>query len=114
MKYNELTELEADIFMPEMHFRQPGFTYSASRPFSKIKEGIQIFKERRYSKYIYKNELDKACFHHDMFHGDFNDLPRLIIAYKLLANKTFIITKSQKYDKYQGGLASMPHKFFDK
>ena len=87
MKYNELTELEADIFMPEMHFRQPGFTYSASRPFSKIKEGIQIFKERRYSKYIYKNELDKACIHHDMFHGDFNDLPRLIIAYKLLAQK---------------------------
>ena len=31
-------------FMPEMHLRQPGFTYSAWRPFTKTKERIQKFK----------------------------------------------------------------------
>ena len=34
-----------DKFMPEMHLRQPGFTYSACGPFTKIKERIQKFKE---------------------------------------------------------------------
>ena len=30
-------------FMPEIHLRQPGFTYSACGPFTKNKERIQIF-----------------------------------------------------------------------
>ena len=48
--------------MPEMHLRQPEFTYSACGPFTKNKEGIQKFKETGDSRYIYRNELDKACF----------------------------------------------------
>ena len=48
--------------MSEMHLRQPGFTCSAWGPFTKNKKRIQIFKERRDSQYIYKNELDKGCF----------------------------------------------------
>ena len=52
--------------MPEMHLRQPGFTFSACRPFIKSKERIRKFKETGYiyhdSRYIYQNELDKACF----------------------------------------------------
>ena len=49
--------------MPEMHLRQPGFTYSACRPFTKSKERIQKLKKKPGdSRYIYQNELDKACF----------------------------------------------------
>ena len=58
--------LAGDKFMPEINLRQPGFTYSACRPFTKSKERIQKFKETRDSRYIYQNELDKACFQHNM------------------------------------------------
>ena len=61
--------LVGDKFMPEMHLKQPGFTYSACGLFTKNKERIQKFKETRDTRYIYKNELDKACFQHNMTHG---------------------------------------------
>ena len=48
--------------MPEMHLKQPGFTYSACVPFTKNKERIQKFKETGDTSYIHKNELDKSCF----------------------------------------------------
>ena len=48
--------------MPEMHLKQPGFTYSACGPFTENKERIQKFKETGKTKYIYRNDLDKACF----------------------------------------------------
>ena len=54
-----------DKFMPEMHLREPGFMYSACEPFTKNKERIQKFKEIGDSRYIYQNELHKACFQHD-------------------------------------------------
>ena len=63
-------------FMPEMYLRQPGLTYSACGPLTKNKERIQKFKETRDSRYICQNELDKACFQHDMAYGDFKDLTR--------------------------------------
>ena len=63
--------LEGDKFMPEMHLRQPGFTYSACRPFTKNKGGIKNFKETGDSRYIYQNELDKVYFQQDMAYGDF-------------------------------------------
>ena len=89
--------------MPEMHLRQPGFTYSACGPFTKNKE----FKETGDSKYIYQNELDKACFQHDMAYGDFKDLIRRTFADKVLRDKAFNIAKDPKDDGYQRGLASM-------
>ena len=49
--------LTDDKFISEMHLKQPGFTYSACRPFTKNKERTQKFKETGYTKYIYKNEL---------------------------------------------------------
>ena len=58
--------LAGDKFMPEMHLKQPGFTYSACGPFTKNKERIKKFKETGDATYIYKNELDKVCFQHDM------------------------------------------------
>ena len=48
--------------MPELHLKQPGFTYSACGPFTKDKEIIKRLKETEGSRYIYQNELDKACF----------------------------------------------------
>ena len=62
--------------MPKMYLKQPGFTYSACRPYAKNKERIQKFKETGDTKYTYKNELDKVCCQHDMTYGDFKDLPR--------------------------------------
>ena len=58
--------LVGDTFMPEMHLRQPGFTYIACGPFTKNKERIKKFMQTGNTDFIYKNELDKACFHHDM------------------------------------------------
>ena len=63
--------LEGDKFMPEMHLRQPGFTYSACGPFTKNKGRIKNFKETGDSRYIYQNELDKVYFQQDMAYGDF-------------------------------------------
>ena len=50
--------------MPEMHLKQPGFTYSVCGPFAKNKGRIQKFKETEDLRDIYKNELDKVCFQH--------------------------------------------------
>ena len=58
--------LAGDKFMPEMHLRQPGFTYSACGTFTKNKEKIQKFTETKDSRYTYQNELNKACFQHGM------------------------------------------------
>ena len=100
--------------MPEMHLRQPGFTYSACGPFTKNKERIQKFKETGDSQYIYQNELDKACFQNDMAYGYFKDLTRRKASAKAAGDNTFNIAKNPKYDGYQGDLASMVFTFFDK
>ena len=65
--------LTGNKFMPEMHLRQPEFTYSSCGPFAKSKERIEKFKQTGDSRYIYKNELDKDCFQHDMAYGVFKD-----------------------------------------
>ena len=100
--------------MPEMHLKQPGFTYSACGPFTKNKERIQEFKETWDTSYIYKNELDKACFEHDMAFEYFKDLKRRASSNKVLKDKVLNIAKNPKYHGYQRGLASMIYNFFDK
>ena len=106
--------LAGDKFMPEMHLKQPGFTYSACGPFTKNKERIQKFKETGDTKYIYRNELDKAYFQHHMAYGGFKDLARKKASDKTLRGKAFNIAKNPKYDGYHRGIASMVCKFFDK
>ena len=106
--------LAGDKFMSEMHLKQPGFTYSACGTFTKNKERIQKFKKTGDTGYIYKNELGKACFQHDMAHGDFKDLARRKASDKDLRDKAFNIAKNPKHDGYQRGLASIVYKFFDK
>ena len=106
--------LAGDKFMPEMHLKQPGFTYSACGPFTKNKERIQNSKENGDTSYICKNKLDKACFQHDMAHWYFKDLKRKTFSDKFLRDKVFNIAKNPKYDGYERGLTSMVYKFFDK
>ena len=88
--------LAGDKCMLEMHLKQPGFTYSACGPFTKNKERIKKFKETGGTSYIYKNEVDKACFQHDMAHGDFKDWSRRTASDKVLRNKAFNIVKNPR------------------
>ena len=92
--------LAGDRFMSEMHLRQPQFVYSACGPFTKNKERIRKFKETGDTNYIYKNELDKACFKNDMAYGDFKDLARRTASNKILKDKASNIVKDPKFDGY--------------
>ena len=83
--------LAGDKFMPEIHLRQPQFTYRACGPFTKHEQRIQKFKET----------------------GDIKDLTKRTVADKILKNKAFDIAKDSKHDGYQRGLASMVYKIFD-
>ena len=106
--------ITGDTFMPEMHLKQPAFTYSASGPFTMNKEQINFFKETGDSGYIYQNELDKTYFQHDMSYGNFKDSNRRIAVDKVSCYKAFNIAKDLKCDEYQRGLASMVYNFFNK
>ena len=97
-----------------MHLKQPGFTYSACGPFTKNKQRIQRFMETGDTNYIYRNDLDKACFQHDIAYGDFKNLKRRTQSDKVLKDKAFAIASNRKYDGYQRGLVSMIYQFFDK
>ena len=81
-------------FMPEMLLKQPGFIYSACGLFTKNKGRIQKFKETGDTRYICKNELDKACFQHDMAYGDFKDLERGAASDIAFGDKAFNVAKN--------------------
>ena len=106
--------LAGDKFMPEMHLRQPRFVYSACGPFTRHKERIKEFKRTGDTRYVYRNELDKACFQHDSAYFDHKELINRTEADKVLKDKAYDIASNPKYDGYQRGLASMVYKFFDK
>ena len=106
--------LAGDKFMPEMHLRQPRFVYSACGPFTRHKERIKEFKRTGDTRYIYRNELDKACFQHDSAYADHKDLINRTEADKVLRDKAYDIASNPEYDGFQRGLASMVYKFFDK
>ena len=106
--------LVGDKFMPEMHLRQPRFVYSACGPFTRHKERIKEFKVTGDTRYIYRNELHKACFQHESAYADHKDLINRTEADKVLRDKAYNIASNPKYDGYQRGLASMVYKFFDK
>ena len=100
--------------MPEMHLKQPGFTYSACGPFTKNKERFEIFMQTGNTDYIDKNDLGKACFQHEMAYGKFKDLAKRAQSDKVLRDKAFKIASNPKYDGCQRGLVSMVYKFFNK
>ena len=116
-KMNEIRNkfwLAGDKSMPEMHLKQPGVTYSDCSPFTRNKERIEKFMQTRNTDFIYKNELDKACFQHDTTYGKSKDLAKRTQSGKVLRDKAFKIAIDPKYNSYQRGLVSMVYKFFDK
>ena len=100
--------------MPEMHLKQSGFTYSAYGAFTKKKERIEKFMQTGHTDFIYKNELDKACFQDDLAYCKSKDLAKRTQTDKFLRDKGFKIANNPKYDDHQRGLALMAYKFFDK
>ena len=106
--------LVGDKFMPEVHLKQPSFTYSACGPFTRNKEGTEKLMQTGNTDFISRNELDKACFQHDMAYGKSKDLAKRTQLDKVLRDKAFKIASDPKYDGYQRGLALMVYKFFDR
>ena len=106
--------LTGDKFMSELHLKEPEFTYSACGTFTRNKERTENFMQRKNIDFIYRNELDKACFQHDMAYGKSKHLAKRTQSDKFLRDKAFKIASDPKYDGYERGLASMVYKFFDK
>ena len=75
--------------MPEMHIKQLGFTKN----------------KKRNTNYIYRNDLDEACFQHDIACGKYKDLTKRTELDKVASNP--------KYNGHERGLTSMDYKFFD-
>ena len=82
-KINKFLLVE-DKLMPEMHLRQPRFTYSDSRTFTRNQQRVHALKETGDSRYIYQNKLDKACFNYDVVYGDFENMVRRKASNKVL------------------------------
>ena len=78
----------------------------------KANKRIQKLKESRDSRYIYQNELDKACFQHAIAYEDFKGLHRRAAADKVIHYKSFNIAKNIKYDGYKRGLVTVVNKLF--
>ena len=76
-----------DKFMTVMHLKQLGFIYSACGPFTKSKERIEKLMQTGNTGYIYKNDLHKADFQHDMAYGDFKDFNKIRQLDKFLIDK---------------------------
>ena len=87
--------------MREMHLKQSGFTYNACGPFTKIEERIQKFLRLENIENIYKNDLDKAYFQHDMAYRKYKDLNKRTQSDKVLRDKTFEIASNPKSDGYK-------------
>ena len=103
-KMNEIDSkflLAADKFMPEMYLKQRGFTYSACGPFTKNQERIEKFMQTENTDFIYKNDLDKACFQHNKAYGKSKDPAKRTESDKVLREKAFKTVSDPKYDGYQ-------------
>ena len=93
--------LAGDRFMPEMHLRPPQFVYSACGPFTRHKERIKKFEQTGDTRYIYRNELDKACFQHDSAYVDHKDLINRTKSDKVLRDKAYDIASNPEHDGYR-------------
>ena len=106
--------LVGDKFMPEMYLWDPKVKkYSACGPFNKHEERIGQFMKDGRLNHIYKNELDKACFEHDMAYNKYKDLENRTQSDIALKNKVYKIAANPKYNGYERGLVAMVYKFFN-
>ena len=83
--------------MPEMHLKEPGFTYSACGPFTKNKERIGKFIKTGNANFIYRNNIDKACCQHDMVYSKSKYLAIRTQSDKVLRDKAFEIASNAKH-----------------
>ena len=83
--------LLGDKFMPELHLKQPGFTYSACGSLTRNKERIEMFMQTGNTDFIYRDELDKACFQHDMAYRKSKEIEKRTQSDKVLRDKAFKI-----------------------
>ena len=105
--------LAGDKFMPKLHLVDPIVKkYSACGPFTKHTQRIQDFLNTGKLSYIYKKDLDKACFQHNMAYNKFKDLEKRTQSDIVLKNKALKIATNPKYNGYERGLAIMVYKFF--
>ena len=98
-KVNKLL-LVRDIFMHEVHSRQPGFTCSTCKLFNKNKERIEKFTEMVDSQYFYQNELDKACFQDDTLIANLNIYLWRTASDKVFTDTAFNIAKIQNEHEF--------------
>ena len=86
--------LIGDKFMPVMHLKRLDFTYSACGPFTKNKERIEKFMQTGNTDFIYKNELDKACFQHGAAYGKSKDLVKRKQSDKFLKDRALPVIQN--------------------
>ena len=91
--------LVGDKCVPQMHLKQPGFTYSVCGPFTRNKERIEKFMQTGNTDVTYRNELDKLAFNM-MWLMVNQDLAKRTQSDKVLRNKAFKIASDPKYDGY--------------
>ena len=78
-KMNEIVNkflLVGDKSMLEMHLKQPGFTYNVCGQSTRNKKRNGKFMQTGNTDFIYRNELDKACFQHGMAYGKSKELAK--------------------------------------
>ena len=80
---------------------------------AELKKSIERFMQTRNTDFIYRNDLDKTCFQHDMVYGKSKDIANGTQSDRLLIDKPFKIASDPKYDGYQRGLASMAYKILE-
>ena len=102
---NNKVLLTGDKFIPELHLKQPKFTYSACGLFTKHKQRIQKFMQTGDTNYIYRNDIDKVCFTHDAAYTNSKDLTKRTAVDKVLRDKAF--ANNLKHNGYQRSLAAM-------
>ena len=90
--------LLGDKFIPEMHLKKPGFTYSTCGRLTKSKERIEKFMQTGNTDFIYRNELDNICFQHDIVYGKSKDLVKRTQSDKVLKDKAFKIPSNSNYN----------------
>ena len=66
----------------------------------KNKDRIEKFMQTRNTDFIYRNELNKPYFQHDMAYSKSKDLAKRTQLHKGLRDKTSKIASDPKYDGY--------------
>ena len=100
--------------MPEMHLKTVWFCLQCLWSIYHKQRKIEKFMQTGNTNFIYRNELDEACFQHDMAYSKSEDLAKRTQSDKALRDKAFKIVSDPHYDGYERGLALKVYKFFDK